>query len=160
MKNMSYDQNIDALGRAGEIIVSNHYTDLGHKVKPSLDKFDRVKDLVVDGINVEVKTQQPYVKMNALTFRPNQLPKCSKVDRLNFVTATAQISPNYKWNNCIFEVSSNFITIPYVTSYGVSMVAIPIEQEAVKFIRKLTVEEASEIARYTQSNYKNGKKKL
>ena len=161
MKVFTSEELMSELGLAGEKIIANYFSEQGQKVKHSVDKFDREKDMLIEGVmTVEVKTQQPYVKMNALTFRPNQLRKCRNVNELYFVTAKAQISPSYKWNNCIFKVDpKNFVTKSYTTSYGVDMVAIPIEQEAVQFVKKLSEEEGRELAKYTQSNYKFGKRK-
>jgi hypothetical protein len=147
------------LGHIGENIVVNWYSSQGYRIKISLDPYDPVKDLMIGHMQVEVKTQQPYVKMNALTFRPNQLPKCSNPNtQLNFVTATAEYDPSYKWNNCLFEVDYNFKTIPYTTSYGVKMIAVPIEQEAVRFIKRLEDEEIYVLSKYTHSNYVDGRK--
>ena len=160
MKVFTSEELISELGLAGEKIMANYFSEKGQKVKHSVDKFDREKDMLIEGTTkVEVKTQQPYVKKNALTFRPNQLPKCSNKDtQLNFVTATAEFDPNYKWNNCLFEVDPDFKCEPYTTSYGVKMIAVPIEQEAVRFIKKLEDEEIYVLSKYTQSNYVDGRK--
>lgn len=142
------------LGHIGENIVVNWYSSQGYRIKISLDPYDSVKDLMVGDMQVEVKTQQPYVNMNALTFRPNQLPKCSNPNTLlNFVTATAEYNPSYQWNNCLFEVDFNFKTVKYITKSGRQMIAVPIEQEAVRFIKKLEDEEIRVLAKYTHSNY-------
>jgi hypothetical protein len=88
------------------------------------------------------------------------LVKCRNVSELYFVTAPAQISPSYKWNSCIFRVDpKNFKTVSYVTQKGTNMLAVPIEQDAVQFVKKLSVEETKELAKYTQSDYKFGKRK-
>jgi hypothetical protein len=156
---MTRDEKALRLGHIGENIVANWYSSQGYRIKISLDPYDSVKDLMVGDMQVEVKTQQPYVKMNALTFRPNQLPKCSNSNTLlNFVTATAEYDPTYKWNNCLFEVEHNFKTISYTTSYNVKMIAVPIEQEAVRFIKRLEDEEIYALSKYTQSNYVDGRK--
>jgi len=156
---MTKDEKALRLGHIGENIVANWYSSQGYKIKLSLDPYDAVKDLTVGKMQVEVKTQQPYVKMNALTLRPNQLPKCSNPNtQLNFVTAAAEYDVTYKWNNCLFEVDHNFKTVPYTTSYGIKMIAIPIEQEAVRFIKKLDDEEKYVLSKYTQSNYIDGRK--
>ena len=156
---MTKDEKALRLGHIGENIVANWYSSQGYRIKLSLDPYDSVKDLMVGHMQVEVKTQQPYVKMGALTFRPNQLPKCSNPNtQLNFVTATAEFDPTYKWNNCLFEVDHNFKTIPYTTSYNVKMIAVPIEQEAVRFIKKLEDEEIYVLSKYTHSNYVDGRK--
>lgn len=156
MKNFTTEQLISELGLAGEKIIINYLSEQGRIVKQSIDKFDSQKDITVDGnLTVEVKTQQPYVIRNSLSFRPNQLKKCSNVDILYFVTTTAEISPNYKWNNCIFEVDpKNFKSRSYTTKFGIKMIDVPIEQEAVKFIKKLTADEAKQLSKYTHSDYK------
>lgn len=156
---MTKDEKALRLGHIGENIVANYYSSQGYRIKLSLDPYDSIKDLMVGDMQVEVKTQQPHVKMGALTFRPNQLPKCSNPKTLlTFVTATAEYKPTYKWNNCLFEVDYNFETVPYTTSYGVKMIAVPIEQEAVRFIKKLEDEEIYTLSKYTQSNYVDGRK--
>lgn len=156
---MTKDEKALRLGHIGENIVANYYSSQGYRIKLSLDPYDSVKDLMIGNMQVEVKTQQPYVKMGALTFRPNQLPKCSNPNTLlTFVTATAEYDPSYKWNNCLFEVEHNFKTVPYITSYGIKMIAVLIEQEAVRFIKKLEDEEISVLSKYTQSNYVSGHK--
>lgn len=161
MKIFTSEEMMSELGLAGEKIIANYFSEQGQKVKHSVDKFDREKDMLIEGaITVEVKTQQPYVKMNSLSFRPNQLYKCRKVDELYFVTAAAQISPSYKWNNCIFKVNpKTFVTQSYTTSKGVAMLAVPIDQESVQFIKKLTPEESKELSKYTQSDYIFGRKR-
>jgi len=156
---MTKDEKALRLGHIGENIVSNWYSSQGYRIKLSLDPYDSIKDLTVGEMQVEVKTQQPYVKMGALTFRPNQLPKCSNPNTLLcFVTATAEYDTKYKWNNCLFEVEHNFKTVHYTTSYGIKMIAVPIEQEAVRFIKKLDDEEIYVLSKYTQSDYVDGRK--
>ena len=148
---------IKNLGDIGEDIVANYFTNEGCKVIKAYNPYDNKKDMTVDDKTVEVKTQQPHVKMGALTFRSNQLPKCSAAGRLIFVTAEADFDVNYKWNNCLFEVLPGFQTKPYTTKTGVKMIAIPIEQPYVEFIKKLHPDEAFILNKYKQSNYKDGR---
>lgn len=155
---MTPEEKALRLGHIGENIVVNWYSSQGYRIKISLDPYDSVKDLMVGHMQVEVKTQQPHVKMCALTFRPNQLPKCSNENTLlTFVTATAEFDPKFKWNNCLFEVKHNFKTVRYTTNGGRNMIAVPIEQEAVRFIKKLEQEEILALSKYTQSNYVDGR---
>ena len=158
---MTFDKNkIKSLGDIGEKIAIAHYSALGHKVVPSFNPYDSQKDLLVNGKRYEVKTQQPHVKLKSLTFKPNQLPKCGNTEtQLVFVTAESSFSPTYKWNNCFFEVDSNFEYFPYKTNDDVDMIAIPIDQPAVRFIKKLDKDAAYELKKQAQSNYKNGKRK-
>lgn len=98
------------LGKQGELLVGNFFKDLGCVVKLSDNPYDMKKDLIVDGIFVEVKTQTIYrlfplgngVKVPAFTvdietaggkIYHNQLKKCMTVERLIFV---ARSTPNDK----------------------------------------------------------------
>ncbi len=148
------------LGDIGEKIVSNYYSSKGCVIEISINPYDNQKDLKVDGQWVEVKTQQPHVKLGALTFQPSQLRKCRNPNtRLTFVTSEASFSPTYKWNNCFFEVDSDFKYFEYTTKEDVKMIGIPIEQPSVKFIKKVEKPEADEMKKFAQSNYKNGRRK-
>lgn len=158
---MNIDKNkIKSLGDIGEKIAIAHYSSLGHKVVPSYNPYDNQKDLLVDGKRYEVKTQQPHVKLRALTIQKNQLRKCSNKDtRLVYITTEAEFSPLFKWNNCFFEIDSDFEHFSYETREGTEMIAIPIEQPAVHLIKKLEGDAAHELKKQRQSNYKNGKRK-
>lgn len=152
---MNKNEIIQILGKTGEKIIANMLMSEGKKVEFSIDEYDREKDLVVDGKKVEVKTEQPFVVKNALTFGENQLRKCRSVDRLFFVTVPPLMREEYKWGNCIFEVDpKNFEHYLYTTKDGKRKVCISIEQESVKFIRKLTKEESDNLSKYRVSDYK------
>jgi hypothetical protein len=155
------EKKIKSLGDIGEKIVGNYFSRKGCIVEDAINPFDSRMDMKVDGQWVEVKTQQPHVKMEALTFQPSQLRKCrNKNTRLMFVTAESTYSPKYKWNNCLFEVDSNFEYFEYTTSENVKMIGIKIDQPAVRFIKKLEEDEIQELRKFAQSNYKNGKRKF
>lgn len=153
---MKHEQRIDILGRIGEKIVVNYLNSLGHKVQESIDHFDRTKDMTVDGKHIEVKTEQPFVMKNAFTFRETQLRKCRSVDELYFVSIPPLINPKYKWGGWIFSANpKTFIESErYTTKYGHKMVVIPIEQESLVAVKKLTQEEIHELMKYADSNYK------
>jgi hypothetical protein len=154
---MDRDTATELLGKTGEKIVANHFAKQGSIVEHALNNFDRVKDLLIDGLTTEVKTEQPYVKKNAITIGVSQLKKCKSVQKLIFVTLPPLINPKYKWAGYIFNVDpKTFTHEEYETSFKKRMIAIPIEQEAVSVIRKLTNEEISELSKYAQSAY--GKK--
>jgi hypothetical protein len=51
----------------------------------SADKYDRVKDLELNGKTFEVKTQVRYNNENCFTIKKTQLNKCENVDFLIFV---------------------------------------------------------------------------
>lgn len=151
---MNRQQAIEFLGKTGEKIIANMLNAEGLRVEYALNNYDREKDFIVDGKKVEVKTEQPYVKKNAISIRDTQVRKCKSVDVLYFVTVPPLFDKSYKWGGWIFRVEPQaFKYSPYVTSFGVSMVAIPIEQEAVIPIRQLNKEEIDELMRYAQSAY-------
>lgn len=151
---MNRQQAIEFLGKTGEKIIANLLNAEGLRVEYALNNYDKEKDFLVDGKKVEVKTEQPYVMKNAISIRDTQVRKCRSVDVLYFVTVPPLFNRSYKWGGWIFRVEpENFTYKPYVTSFGVSMVAIPIEQDAVIPIRELTKDEINELMRYAQSAY-------
>ena len=145
---------IEFLGKTGEKIVANELNKLGKKVEHSINNFDSEKDFLVDGFKVEVKTEQPYVMKNCISIRKTQLRKCRGVDKLYFVLVPPLMKPNYKWGGWLMEVDPNFtVSETYVTKFGTEMVSIPIEQEAVVPLRRLSTEENRELLKYAQSAY-------
>jgi len=82
---MNVNQRREALGALGEKTVAKWFNYHGITVKFSTDKYDMVKDMVVDGETVEIKTLMPIFKYNAFCLPENQGFKCDSVDRLIFV---------------------------------------------------------------------------
>jgi hypothetical protein len=145
---------IEFLGKTGEKIVANELVKEGLKVEHSINNFDSEKDFIVDGYKVEVKTEQPYVLKNCISIRKNQLKKCRSVDALFFVLVKPLMRPDYKWGGWLMRVDPNFqISETYTTKFGTEMISIPIEQESVIPLRKLTDEENFELLKYAQSAY-------
>ena len=151
---MNRNQTIEILGRIGEKIVANYFSQRGCKVIESINHFDSEKDMLIDDKKIEVKTQQPFVKLNSLTFRKNQLRKCKNVDKLFVVTVPPVMRTSYKWGGWILEIDpKTFKYTNYTTKVGTQMICINIEQEAVKPLYKLTTEEVVELMKYAQSDY-------
>ena len=69
--------NQEMLGEIGERIRANWCSQNRSVIELSLDPFDSVKDLKVDGKIEEVKTQTRYVVNDCCSINPNQLKKCS-----------------------------------------------------------------------------------
>ncbi len=145
--------NQEILGKTGEKIVSNYFQRQRMIVEHSIDNFDREKDLIVEGKNVEVKTMQPYVYKNAFSFRKNQLKKCKSVDRFVIVSVPPLINVKYKYGGKIFEVTSNFSYFEYTTKFGMEMFGINIEQAAVTELYTLSTPENIELLKYATSAY-------
>jgi len=154
---MTHNERIEILGKTGEKIVSNWLSRNGHLVEMSLDNYDRTKDMIVDGDRlVEVKTEQPYVYKDCVSFRKTQLTKCSKVDDLYVVTSPALINPRYKHNGKIFRIDpKSFHSFSYRTKFGIEMVGIPFDQPAVEEVYVLSEQERNELMKYSHSEYKS-----
>jgi hypothetical protein len=150
---MNTTERMNELGLMGEKVVINYLSSVGSIVEQSIDKYDSEKDLVCDGLKIEVKTQVPFIKEGALTFKPNQLRKCQGVDKLFFVTVPAP-RHFYKWSGWLFEVNPKEFTYKkYRTKDGREMVLIPIEQESVRPIQKIKDEYVEQLVKYTVSEY-------
>ena len=86
------------LGQLGEDIVKNLLNDLGKKVKISIDPYDSKKDITVDGITAEIKTQVPFVTRKLFSFKDNQTAKVSNAGILYVVSVGTDI-PGLKWRD-------------------------------------------------------------
>jgi hypothetical protein len=74
------------LGILGEKIVAKYLRDKGHNVNESLYMFDSSKDLDVDGNNVEVKTQVPFLIYDSFAVGINQMNKIQNSHRVYWVS--------------------------------------------------------------------------
>lgn len=95
------------IGRDGEALVAAYYEQTGHVVVKSTDTFDPYKDMTIDGLPTEVKTQTLYRTFTSVgnTIQPaftvdiaadtgkiysNQLNKCMNVPKLVFVRRSSE----------------------------------------------------------------------
>lgn len=78
-------ENQKELGDFCEIFVFDFFRLLGYNVNFSENEFDQIKDLTINGHEVEVKGQVPYYARNAFTVETSQVAKCSEVPFLFFV---------------------------------------------------------------------------
>jgi hypothetical protein len=141
-------KNILKLGLEGEKVVVDMLRQLDLDVYHVYDdnKYDREKDILVDGkYKVEVKTQAPFVKENSFSFLPNQLKKCTEADVLYFVSV-----PHTTWH--ISQTGWIYRAVPKEFKYrnwkdrwGKERILIPIEQEALIPVIKMTDEKAKEL---------------
>lgn len=88
-------------GQLGEKLVARYFRDKGSIVEESLNHYDRIKDMIIDGKTCEVKTQQLWHKQQAFTVRETQLAKCKEVEYLIFVELPCKINEN---TVSIFEI--------------------------------------------------------
>jgi hypothetical protein len=154
MKNTFNDRSETKLGRAGETIVMNYFSRNGSIVEASVNQFDSQKDMLVDGTKkVEVKTQVPFIKKDAFTFRENQLKKCLESDELYFVSV-----PNLKIKH--YSAGKVYRADPkkmkydfYRTKDGRQMVIIPIQQDAIIQLFVMSEHECELLRSYSVSKW-------
>lgn len=147
------------IGDRGEQLVFNYLELCGRNPQYSTDPFDSVKDIICQGNTVEVKTEQPYVRKNCLSFAFNQLNKCKGCDELYFVSLPPLMDLHYKNGGKIFRViPSLFEHFEYTTSYGKRMFGVPFDQPAVFEVITLSKETNTWFIKRARSNYNNGKK--
>ena len=87
---MNKEQMMVELGSIGEDLVADLYRRQGSEVALSENKYDSVKDMLVDGQTCEVKTQMPYFLKKMFTIKVNQYFKCMNADKLIWVEAPSK----------------------------------------------------------------------
>ena len=153
INNTVEDDRKTRMGKIGETIFANFCSAKGYKIEVSIDPYDSKKDMIVDGLTTEVKTQVPYVYKNAFTFKPNQLKKCLTVERLIFVSV-----PNHKTSHHsdgkIYEIDPKKMQYySYTTGDGRNMIAIPIDQLDMKELFTMSNDYATMLQKYSSSKW-------
>ena len=82
---MNKEQMMVELGSIGEEVVADLYRRQGCEVSLSENKYDSVKDILIDGQTCEVKTQMPYFLKKMFTIKVDQYFKCMNADKLIWV---------------------------------------------------------------------------
>ena len=155
MKNNNWSDNANEMGLLGEKIVMNmiNRNTPGLVIEQSINKFDSEKDMLIDGKKVEVKTQSPFVFKNCFSFRPNQLQKCRLVDVL-YIVSVPHVKYKHFSDGYVYKVNpKTYTTIEYTTKTGLRMVGIPIKQDAVVPVYKMTTQEIQELQKYSNTDY-------
>lgn len=139
-------ENKTVLGLTGEKIVRNFLLEKGFVVTDTLNVYDSDKDFDAEykgkNYTVEVKTQVPFVTKESFTIKEEQKKKCLSVDILIFVCVPP--SKPFQYGGQIFKVNPKKVkTNTHTTKDGRKMILIPINQPAVKSIKKMTSEEIS-----------------
>lgn len=148
------DKNIEMLGRAGETIIINYCTKHGQVVEASVDQYDSEKDMVIDGLKCEVKTQVPWVIKNAFTFKPNQLKKCLNADRVIFISVPNSTKPHWSDGKVFLIKSSEMQYKKDKTKDGRAMILIPIDQPGMDELFTISTEESKILQKYSASSWK------
>lgn len=144
-------KSIEMMGRAGETIIVNYCTAAGQKVIVSEDQYDSQKDMIIDGLKVEVKTQVPYIYKNAFSFKPNQLRKCKNADRVIFISVPSKEKPHHSDGKVYLIKSAEMKYSSYKTKDGRDMIAVPIDQESMDELFTLSKEQCILLQSYSVS---------
>ena len=128
-----HDYKRKVLGDIGEKIVGNYMSRIGRAVEMSSDPFDSEKDMKVNGVSLEVKTQVPYCLEKSFTIRSNQLNKCLNVDYFVIVQAPCE----YLNEAAIWKVKKGFTYNTVKLKGGGERLSIPMNQENV--IKKMDI---------------------
>lgn len=155
---MTNHTNILALGREGELVVIDMLKSLGLNLQIRdmylENKYDSEKDILVDGkYRVEVKTQAPFVKMDAFTFLPNQIKKCTSAHVLYFVSVPHPTWPHFSDGWIYRAVPSEMNYYPWKDRWGKERIIIPIKQSALVPVHKMPDEKAKELQQLLSTMY-------
>jgi hypothetical protein len=131
VKESDYRRKI--LGDIGEKIVNNYMSAIGRTVEMSTDPFDSTKDMKVNGVSLEVKTQVPYCLERSFTIRKNQLNKCLNVDYFVIVQAPCE----YLNESAIWKIKKGFTYNTVKLKGGGERLSIPMYQD--KVIKKFDI---------------------
>jgi hypothetical protein len=126
------------LGMLGEKIIAKHLRDIGCVVDESLDVFDSTKDMVVDGMCVEVKTNAPLFYYDSFSIPQNQYNKIIKSHRVYWLSVPLQTKED-QFSGCIFEMDPNIAKVHQIKfGDGRSVIGVKRQQEGMKIIYKIT----------------------
>lgn len=137
--------NEEILGALGEKIVLVTFKSLGLNAELSQNKYDQVKDLIIENETAEVKTRVLIKKFQAFCIEPNQWNKLDNVSRLFFVEV-----PDYDNPVIVYEsIEKYYFTNDF--SGGIKRM-YPVNR-----MRKFCIIQDNELARalrnYTDSKY-------
>lgn len=134
---MSVDYKKVLLGMLGEKIVAKHFRDSGHHVEESLDVFDSTKDMIIDGNNVEVKTNAPLIYYDSFSFPKSQYKKIMNSYRVYWVSVPLQTQED-QFAGCVFEMDPKVAKLHLISfKSGQKTIGIRRQQEGMKVIYKI-----------------------
>jgi hypothetical protein len=144
-------------GKVGENIVGNYYSELGKIVIYSFNQHDNVKDLLIEGLKVEVKTEVPFFTKDAFSFRVSQLEKCKNCDLVYFVSVPAYGRTHFSFGK-VYRIKSEKMKYSfYYKDFGPrgkpKMVLVPIRQEGMQEVFDLTEEHIAKLQEYSTSSF-------
>lgn len=121
----------------GEKIVAKHFRDSGHQVEESLNVFDSDKDMIIDGNNVEVKTNAPLIYYDSFSFPKGQYNKIMNSYRVYWVSVPLQTQED-PFAGCIFEMDPKVAKLHTITfNSGQTTIGLRRQQEGMRVIYKI-----------------------
>lgn len=134
---MAVDYKRVLLGMLGEKIVAKHFRDSGHQVEESLNVFDSDKDMIIDGNNVEVKTNAPLIYYDSFSFPKGQYNKIMNSYRVYWVSVPLQTQED-PFAGCIFEMDPKVAKLHTITfNSGQTTIGLRRQQEGMRVIYKI-----------------------
>jgi hypothetical protein len=134
---MAVDYKRVLLGMLGEKIVAKHFRDSGHQVEESLNVFDSDKDMIIDGNNVEVKTNAPLIYYDSFSFAKGQYNKIMNSHRVYWVSVPLQTQDD-RFAGCIFEMDPKVAKLHTIKfNSGTTTIGLRRQQEGMKIIHKI-----------------------
>ena len=134
---MEVDYKKVLLGMLGEKIVAKHFRDNGHQVEESLNVFDSDKDMIIDGNNVEVKTNAPLIYYDSFSFPKSQYNKIMNAHRVYWVSVPLQTKDD-QFSGCIFEMDPKIAKLHTITfNSGQTTIGLKRQQEGMKIIHRI-----------------------
>jgi hypothetical protein len=134
---MEVDYKKVLLGMLGEKIVAKYFRDAGCVVDESLNIFDSEKDMIIDGNNVEVKTNAPLIYYDSFSIPNGQYNKIMNSHRVYWISVPLQTKED-QFAGCIFEMDPKVAQLHNITFHtGNTITAIKRQQEGMKIIHKI-----------------------
>lgn len=125
------------LGILGERIIAKLLRHHGHAVDESLDMFDSIMDMQVDGKPVEVKTLVPLLIHNSFAVNINQYEKIKNADKVYWISVPPSKITD-ELSGCIFEMDPKIAKhFTYKLKNGRELMCFKRKQDGMKIIKRL-----------------------
>jgi hypothetical protein len=150
---MNIDYKKVLLGMLGEKIVAKHFRDSGHHVEESLNVFDSDKDMVIDGMNVEVKTNVPLIYYDSFSIPKSQYNKIINAHRVYWVSVPLQTKDD-QFEGCIFEMDPKVAKLHTIRfNSGKTVIGLKRQQEGMRVIHVIKDESLLKHLKELSSSY-------
>lgn len=134
---MGVDYKKVLLGMLGEKIIAKHFRDNGSSVEESLNIFDSEKDMIIDGYNVEVKTNAPLIYYDSFSIPKNQYNKIMNSHRVYWLSVPLQTKED-QFAGCIFEMDPKVAKTHTITfGSGGTAIGLKRQQAGMKVIHRI-----------------------